>query len=54
MGAARSVDLGAAAGEPIDNSIEAKASVVKIQLSYSKDRKHVDSIAFEFIVLATH
>jgi Histidine kinase-, DNA gyrase B-, and HSP90-like ATPase len=39
-------DLLAAVGEPIDNSIEASASIVRISPRYSGDKKHVTDIAF--------
>lgn len=39
-------DLMAAAGEPIDNSIEANATVIRIVPTYSRDRKHITEIAF--------
>lgn len=39
-------DLMAAFGEPIDNSIEASAKTIRIAPSYSKDKKHITSIAF--------
>ncbi|TJY69468.1 ATP-binding protein [Arthrobacter sp. CAU 1506] len=39
-------DLTAAVGEPIDNSIEANATVIRIEPMYSKDRKHITEIAF--------
>ena len=39
-------DLTAAAGEPIDNSIEAGASVIRVLTRYSGDKKSVDEIAF--------
>ena len=39
-------DLMAAVGEPIDNSIEASATVIRVVPTYSKDRQHVTDIAF--------
>ncbi|MCD5341431.1 ATP-binding protein [Arthrobacter sp. AK04] len=39
-------DLTAAAGEPIDNSIEATASIIRIEPKYSKDKKHITELAF--------
>jgi len=39
-------DLLAAAGEPIDNSIEANATLIRVEPKYSKDRKHITEIAF--------
>src|SRR5437763_3149608 len=39
-------DLTAAAGEPIDNSIEAAASIIRVLTVNSKDKKAVDSMAF--------
>lgn len=39
-------DLGAAIGEPIDNSIEASASIIRIEPTYSNDKKHITAIAF--------
>lgn len=39
-------DLMAAAGEPIDNSIEANATAIRIAPRYSKDKKHITEIAF--------
>lgn len=39
-------DLTAAAGEPIDNSIEANATVIRVAPKYSKDKKHITEIAF--------
>lgn len=39
-------DLMAAIGEPIDNSIEANATIVRIHPIYSKDKKHINAIAF--------
>lgn len=39
-------DLMAAAGEPIDNSIEANATVIRIAPRYSKDKKHIIELAF--------
>lgn len=39
-------DLGAAVGEPIDNSIEASANIIRIEPTYSRDKKHITTIAF--------
>lgn len=39
-------DLMAAAGEPIDNSIEANATLIRVEPRYSKDRKHILELAF--------
>lgn len=39
-------DLMAAIGEPIDNSIEANATLVRILPVYSNDKKHITEIAF--------
>lgn len=39
-------DLTAAVGEPIDNSIEASATVIRVSPIYSKDKQHVTDIAF--------
>lgn len=39
-------DLIAAAGEPIDNSIEARASVIRVLTRYSGDKKSIEEIAF--------
>ena len=39
-------DLLAAAGEPIDNSIEANATLIRVEPKYSKDRKQITEIAF--------
>lgn len=39
-------DLMAAIGEPIDNSIEASATMIRIVPKYSKDKKHITEIAF--------
>lgn len=39
-------DLMAAAGEPIDNSIEANATIIRVEPRYSKDRKHILELAF--------
>ena len=38
-------DITAAVGEPIDNSIEAGASVIRIQPVFSRDRKHITTVA---------
>jgi Histidine kinase-, DNA gyrase B-, and HSP90-like ATPase len=38
-------DLMAAVGEPIDNSIEASAKTIRIVPTYSKDKKHITTIA---------
>ncbi|WP_460662318.1 ATP-binding protein [Kribbella swartbergensis] len=39
-------DLMAAVGEPIDNSIEASASIIRVSPKYSKNKQHVTDIAF--------
>lgn len=39
-------DLTAAAGEPIDNSIEAGASVIRVYAHYGTGRKSIDELAF--------
>ncbi|MBF9328408.1 MULTISPECIES: ATP-binding protein [Mycobacteroides] len=39
-------DLMAAIGEPVDNSIEASAKTIRIVPTYSKDKKHITTIAF--------
>lgn len=39
-------DLTAAAGEPIDNSIEAGASTIRVLTRYSADKKCINEIAF--------
>jgi hypothetical protein len=39
-------DLTAAVGEPIDNSIEASAKTIRVAPIYSKDKKHITTIAF--------
>ncbi|MFB4293446.1 ATP-binding protein [Nonomuraea sp. ATR24] len=39
-------DLLAAAGEPIDNSIEANATIIRIEPTHSKDKKHITELAF--------
>lgn len=39
-------DLMAAIGEPIDNSIEASASIIRVSPTYSHDKQHITDIAF--------
>lgn len=39
-------DFFAAAGEPIDNSVEANATWIRIEPKYSKDRKEITELAF--------
>lgn len=39
-------DFQAAVGEPIDNSVEANATTIRIQPKYSKDRKQITEVAF--------
>lgn len=39
-------DLMAAVGEPIDNSIEANATTIRIEPRYTKDKKHITELAF--------
>src|SRR5205823_377525 len=39
-------NLNAAVGEPIDNSIEASASIVRIEPTYAKNKKHITDLAF--------
>lgn len=39
-------DFFAAAGEPIDNSVEANATLIRIEPKYSKDRKEITELAF--------
>ncbi|MFF2142240.1 ATP-binding protein [Kitasatospora sp. NPDC058190] len=39
-------DLTAAAGEPLDNSIEADATILRVMPVYSQDRKSIDEIIF--------
>lgn len=39
-------DLTAAVGEPIDNSIEAGASLVRVNTAYGKDKRAIEEIAF--------
>ncbi|MEO9322232.1 ATP-binding protein [Nocardioides sp. C4-1] len=39
-------DLTAAIGEPIDNSIEASASIIRIVPEFSSDKKHIRTIVF--------
>lgn len=40
------LDLAAAAGEPIDNSIEAGASLIRVITAYGDKRRSIDEIAF--------
>ncbi|WP_081290251.1 ATP-binding protein [Mycobacterium asiaticum] len=39
-------DLTAAAGEPIDNSIEADASLIRVQTAYGEGKRAINEIAF--------
>ncbi len=39
-------DLTAAAGEPIDNSVEAGASIIRVLLEYADKRRKIEHIAF--------